>query len=66
MLHRMVSLRGKLKAWLTIYREYEDAKIEAIKRQDFEEASRCIKQRHEAADVVCKELLKQANEKGQR
>lgn len=60
-LKRVVSLRGKLKAWLTLYREYEEAKIEAVKLQDFQEACRCIKDRRDAADVVCKEMLKQAN-----
>lgn len=53
---RMVSLSPRLRAWLSIWYEYEQLKKDALTRQDFEEADANIKRRNEYANVICKEL----------
>jgi hypothetical protein len=60
-LDRCVGLPRRVERWLKKWKQNEDAKISAIKRQDFEAAAEYIRWKRQFADLICCDLAKQPN-----
>lgn len=58
---RVVRLPRRVSTWLRKWKKNEDAKVNAIRRQDFEAAAAYIKMKRSFADLICSELAKQPN-----
>jgi hypothetical protein len=58
---RVVRLPRRVSTWLRKWKKNEDAKANAIRRQDFEAAAAYIKMKRSFADLICSELAKQPN-----
>jgi hypothetical protein len=60
---RLVRLLPRTEKWLRKWKRNEQAKINALRRQDFEAAAAYIKMKRAFADLICSELAKQPNDK---
>ena len=58
---RLVRLPRRVSTWLRKWKKNEEAKRNALRRQDFEAAAAYIKMKRAFADLICSELVKQPN-----